>query len=183
MTIPPVQDSFISSAYFQGQGSSTTGAGIQSGTNIYSDANGFVSFTVNFAVSVSQPFSLNGTLTESTWYHDAPLATINGSVTFSTDAQPAPLYSVSETNTVPNLYSSQYTASTPFSYSSVLQPGQNFTLDIRIMTESQAFGTAISDSTSAGFDFTAVVPEPTCLGMIIAISGRSLLQRQRRRGA
>jgi hypothetical protein len=178
------QTSSISSILLQGMGSSDTSSSLNPDPTMPADkvdATSSSAFSVSFTVSTPQMFALTGTLTGMANYDEGILGILNGNAELTSSGQVTPLYQVTENDT--NLpVTLEFSNPTPFSFSTVLDPGQTYTLSVSANTDSGANeNNTHADTTSAGFNFTATatdVPEPSSLGILL-VTG-SLLLRQRR---
>jgi hypothetical protein len=172
------QNSSISTGTFEGTGTSSTAAHSSGGFADSLDGTGYSQFIVNFTVTSPQPFTLTGTLSEqNTWYGGSP-GTVNAYVQFKDASQTSYLYTVSETIPSSPDRAGTYSGSTPISYSTILSPG-TYGLQVITSSDSKCSGVRLEDDSTAGFQFTAVVPEPA--SMNLGFLALAPLARRRRR--
>jgi hypothetical protein len=172
------QTTFISSGtILQGAGSSQSSATIVPGGPSDSvDGNDSSTFSVTFTDSTAETLVLTGDLTGSSAYHEGTLGVIDGGVELSTGADT--LYQIFNGNEANFNSPSPDSWSIPISFTTLLVPGQTYTLSLSGGTDSNVNDISLSDTSSAGFNFTASVPEPASLGIFLA--GGLLLLRRRR---
>jgi hypothetical protein len=148
------------------------------GTPVFSaDGYGQSIFNVDFTVGSPTPFSISGDITGNAIYHLGRLELIAANLTFSGSSSGSPLYNVSFAPTGYTIPGESF--DDPVSFSTILQPGQTYTLNAQASVDSGRAGVGLSSvaPASAGFSFTAAVPEPTSLVLIPA--GMLLLLRRR----
>jgi hypothetical protein len=121
-------------------------------------------FNTDFTVSTPTPFSLTGDITGTAEYHVGRLEIIAANLTFSENS--TPLYSV---DFAPTGYTEAGESfDEPASFSTLLEPGQVYTLNAESSVDSGRAGTGLTSvaPASAGFTFTAAVPEPVSLFLV-----------------
>jgi hypothetical protein len=176
------QSSNVSSSGLSGSGttSSSATAGGQFEGETSEDGNGKSTYSVDFSVAAPTPIFFSGNLSlQGNFifpnYPIGSLDTVTGKFTLSSNTNGS-LYSLSQ---------SQGYTFPPYdiSYSTVLEPGQIYTLMASASSDSPAGGATLSNPTStASFTFTADIsaplPEPASL---TAISATAALMLRRRR--
>jgi hypothetical protein len=172
------QTSIVSSSLLSGTGAvgaSAVLSPIEGGTDFSADGIGQSSYNVDFTVSSPTPFNLTGDVTGNAIYHLGRLESIAANITLSNAS--GPLYSVSFAPTGYSVTGESFNE--PASFSTVLEPGQTYTLDAAASVDSGRDGIGLTSvaPASAGFTFTASVPEPSTL--IIILPFGILLRRSR----
>jgi hypothetical protein len=172
------QNTFISSGQvLQGAGSCGSSATLVPGSPSDSvDGNDSSSMSVSFTDSTAETLVLTGSLTETSAYHQGTLGVINDSVELSSSGDPSFFYqAVLGNDASPGSGSSR---TVPFSFSGLLEPGQTYTLIVNTGTDSDVNDISLEDNSSGSFNFSASVPEPASLGILL--TGGLLLLRPRR---
>jgi hypothetical protein len=178
------QNSNVTSALLSATGSASASAKESSASQyIFIEAFGESLYDVDFTVNAPTPFTIAGNITGDDWYHPGPQEVVTASVTLSSSASGTPLYTVSHTlNFVPN--QTVATFDDPVSFSTVLLPGQTYTLKADASADSirASVGYANTGNDNAAFSFAAAVPEPTALMTFAAALTVSLMTTRRRLG-
>jgi hypothetical protein len=149
--------------------------------SIIAEAVSVSTYKVDFTVDAATAFTITGDITGSGTYHLGPLENTKSSVTFSTSSSMTPLYTLSDSVQVgfTGPFSDSY--DDPISFSTTLQPGQTYTLDVEASSDSKREGSGATSLApgNAGFSFTAAVPEPGALSLVLLTSPLLLSIRRR----
>jgi hypothetical protein len=174
------QNTFISSGQvLQGTGSCESSASIVPGSPSDTvDGNDSSTLSVTFSDSTANTLVLTGNLTGSSQYHEGSLGVITGDVELSSSGSTGDLYQIFNGNEASFNTPGLDSWSIPISFTALLVPGQTYTLSVSAGTDSNVNDISLSDTSSAGFSFTASVPEPASLGLFLG--GCPLLLRRRR---
>jgi hypothetical protein len=169
------QNSLVSPSLLSGNGSAnaltlvTPTGGLN---NDFTKSDGQSIYNVDFTVAAPTPFTLTGNISGSANYILGRLPTTAANVTLTSSLQTAPLYSVSEDygdGTGLTFYNYPVAYNDPVSYTTILEPGQTYTLNAEAYTDSTRYADAEGNESSPGaaaFSFAATVPEPWAMSWL-----------------
>jgi hypothetical protein len=173
------QTSLVAGTLFSGSGSAMAGASVVPSLGQWSaNTSGQSLYNVDFTVASPTELSLTGDINGSVIYHVGTQELIAANITLSSSASSTPLYSMSF---APNFYSQSETLDDPVSFSTLLEPGQTYTLNAQASAHANkaGIGASYDAPASAAFSFSATVPEPTT--MLFAPMAITLLRRRPRK--
>ena len=135
------------------------------------------SFLVSFTVPAPEIFTLTGTLTGSTAAHEGTPTNMFTNIGFGSPGDPASSFELTEGNK--SMMSGAASWSVPFSFSTTLEAGPTYTLSASTSIDTGEINDiSRMDMSSDGFNFVAIVPEPSSLAMLLA-TGSLLLRRRK----